>query len=282
MRMVVDASVAAHTVKREGKEWMRAYIVTGTTRGIGRAIAEAVIERKDRLLSLSRAPDQASRLWNNISCDLRETEEIRTQLDRLMRTVSLDRFSDLVLINNAGVLAPMGPMAEADDGKIVENLIINQAAPAILMSAFIGLTAGFNGSRRIINISSGAAGHPYAGWALYCASKSALDMMTLCAAAEQAGKSNPVKICAVYPGKVETDMQQAVRRADPEKFPAQPKFVMAKAQGDVLTASQAARAIISMDVHGAFRNGCIYDIRSTMSRGETDVIKPIRSLPLDD
>ncbi len=260
---------------------MRAYIVTGTTRGIGRAIAEAVIDRKDQLLSLSRAPDLIEPLWHNISCDLRQTEEIRAQLDRLLRTVSLDQFSDLVLINNAGVLPPMGPIAEADDGKIVENIIINQGAPAILMSAFIGQTTDFRGNRRIINISSGAAMLPYAGWALYCASKSALDMMTLCAAAEQAGKSNPVQICSVYPGKVETDMQQAVRCTDPEKFPAQPKFVQAKAQGDLLTAHQVANAIITLDAHRAFRNGCIYDIRSAASESEIDFIQPIRSLPLD-
>jgi len=257
---------------------MRAFIVTGTTRGIGRSIAETIIERKEQVLSLSSAPDQIASLWHNLKCDLRQTEEIRARLERLIQTISLDQFSDLVLINNAGVLDPVGPIEEADEGMIVENLMVNQAAPAILMSAFIGLTGNFPGRRRIINISSGAAVHPYAGWAMYCASKSALDMMTLCAAEEQKGQINPVQICSVYPGKVETDMQVAVRRSNPEKFPAQPKFVMAKATGDLLSAGQAARAIINMDASGAFHNGCIYDIRSAATGEESGTVEPIRSL----
>ncbi len=257
---------------------MKAFIVTGTTRGIGRAIADIVIERKEQLLSLSRAPDRRDPLHHNISCDLRQTEAVRSRLDRLLHTVSLDQFSDLVLINNAGVLSPVGPMAEADDRDVVENLTVNQAAPAILMSAFIGHTANFHGNRRIINISSGAAVHPYAGWAMYCASKSALDMMTLCIAAEQKGQPNPVVVCSVYPGKVETDMQRGVRRSDPEKFPAQPKFALAKAQGDLLTPVQAAQAIITLDATGAFKNGCIYDIRSAATTEGIGIITPIRSL----
>lgn len=259
---------------------MRAYIVTGTTRGLGRAIAEDLKKHNIQLLSLSSAPDQIKPLRHNVKCDLRQTDKIRACLDRLIRTISLEHFSELVLINNAGVLDPIGPLEDAGDDAIVGHMIVNQAAPAILMSAFIRLTRTFQGSRRAINISSGAALHPYAGWALYCASKSALDMMTMCTAAEQAGRPNPVSICSVHPGKVETDMQRAVRESDPDKFPAQPKFVQAKAQGDVLTPGQAAKTIISLDGAGAFKNGCIYDIRSIASQDRGGVIEPIRSLPL--
>ncbi len=257
---------------------MRAYIVTGTTRGIGRAMADAVIERKAQLYSLSRAPDRVTPGWHNFACDLRRPESIRPVFERLMRKVPLERLSDLVLINNAGVLEPMGPVEEAGGAKIVGHLMVNQAAPAILMSLFIGLTSGFQRSRRIVNISSGAAVHPYAGWAMYCASKAAIDMMTLCIAAEQREKPNPVAVCAVYPGKVETGMQRAVRHADPEKFPAQPDFVLAKANGDLLTPGQAAKAIISLDAAGGFDNGCIYDLRSAVSQGQELTIRPIRTL----
>lgn len=258
---------------------MRAYVVTGTTRGIGRALAEAVIERKEQLLSLSSAPDRIEPMWHNMRCDLRRPERLRPLLDRLLASVSLDGFSHLVLINNAGVLAPVGPLDEADAHRMIDHLHVNQTAPAILMSAFIGLTATFSGRRRIINISSGAAIHPYAGWAMYCAGKSALDMMTLCVAAEQRVQSNPVCTCSIYPGKVETDMQRAVRRSDPAKFPAQPKFVMAKAQGDLSSPGDVARAIIALDAADKFKNGCIYDLRSAFLRGDKEVLEPIRTLP---
>ncbi len=260
---------------------MRAYVVTGTTRGIGSALAEAVMARNEQLLSLSSAPDRLEPKWHNLRCDLRHPERLGSLLERLLSSVSLDGISHLVLINNAGVLAPMGPLDEADAQRIIDHLHVNQAAPAILMSAFIRLTATFSGRRRIINISSGAAVHPYAGWAMYCGGKSALDMMTLCAAAEQRGRSNPVDICSIYPGKVETDMQRVVRRCDPAKFPAQPQFVLAKARGELSTPGQVARAIIALDAAGKLKNGCIYDLRTAAK--DTQALDPVRTLhPLND
>ena len=261
---------------------MKAYIVTGTTRGIGRAIAETVIKRKAQLFSISSAPDKVEPMWHNFECDMRRPEKLRHLLDRLLKSILQDAYDDLVLINNAGVLEPMGPVEEADDGQIINHLHVNVAAPAILLSAFIGATAEFSGDRRIINISSGAAVYPYAGWAMYCASKSALDMITLCAASEQQGQVNPVSICSVYPGKVETDMQRAVRQSDPKKFPAQPSFVLAREQGAVFTPGEVARNVIEYDAAGKFKNGCIYDLRSALSQGLMDTIQPIRSLFGDD
>lgn len=259
---------------------MRAYIVTGTTRGIGRAIAETVVQRKGYLLSLSSAPDKSESHWHNIRCDFRRPESLRGMMSRLLRTVSSDDFSDMVLINNAGVLEPMGPMANFDDNEVLNHLYVNQAAPAILMSAFIRLTSNVNARRRIINISSGAACHPYAGWAMYCASKSAIDMMSLCAAAEQQGTSNPVSICSVYPGKVETDMQKTIRQSDPVRFPAQPLFIKAKAQNELLSPKEVARAIIKLDAASEFKNGCIYDLRLASLQSGDFRIKPIRTLSI--
>ncbi len=258
---------------------MRAYVVTGTTRGIGRAIAEEVMDRQELLLSLSSAPDRVAPAWRNMACDLRRSETLRPLLGRLLESVPSDRISDWVLINNAGVLEPMGPLDEGDDNRIMDHLHINQAAPAILMSAFITLTANFFGRRRVINISSGAAVYPYPGWAMYCASKSALDMMTLCVAAEQRGRPNPAVICSIYPGKVETRMQRTVRRSDPSRFPAQPEFVKAKESGTVSSPADVARSILSLDAAGKFENGCIYDLRSASSHEGAPAIEPIRWLP---
>lgn len=261
---------------------MRAYIVTGTTRGIGRAIASTVIGRKYQLLSLSRAPNKLDPFWHNLTCDLSRPESVRSQLAQLIETISLDRFSDLVLINNAGTLDPMGPLDSVNDDQLLDHLNVNLASPAILTSAFIQLTEGFNAVRRIINISSGAAKHPYAGWAVYCATKAALDMVTMCTAAEQRGRHDPVSVCAVYPGRVDTDMQVKIRQSDPGQFPAQPEFVSAKKQNRLTSPTDTARLIITLDADGQFNNGCIYDLRSAAMDGQKFSIQPVRSLLKDD
>ncbi len=246
---------------------MRAYIVTGVSRGIGLAIAETVVASKHQLLSLSSGPDKKETFWCNIQCDLSINAGIRSKMEQLFQTVAMDRFDELVLINNAGVLDPIGPLEAATDIHILNNLMVNQAAPAILISAFIGLTRYYQARRRIINISSGAARHPYAGWAMYCASKAALDMLTLCVAKEQERSDSPVSICSVSPGKVETAMQRKIRGCDPAIFPAQPDFVKANTQGDLSTPRQVAELIVGLDSAGEFKNGGLYDLRNINVEG---------------
>jgi len=259
---------------------MKAFVVTGTTQGIGRAIAEAVVAAGDQLLSLSRAPNKVDGLWHNIECDLGRTASIRTNLQKLIQTVAADRVTELILINNAGVLDPIGSLEDASDEQILSHVKVNQAAPAMLMSAFIGLTQYDAARRRIINISSGAARHPYAGLAMYCGSKAALELMTLCVAAEQQHRNNPVTVCSVSPGKVETGMQRQIRQSDKAMIPSQPDFIKAREQGDLLTPGQVARMLLALDRAGEFKNGGLYDLRSTILEGRRLSIQPIQPVLL--
>lgn len=244
---------------------MKIYIITGTTNGIGRALADAVVSAGEHLLSLSRAADKTEPNRHNIQCDLRHTERIGESLERLLATVQLDQATELILINNAGVLEPIGPIDQLSTDGIINHLHVNQAAPAVLMSEFIRLTRGQSSERRIINISSGAAKHPYAGWSVYCASKAALDMMTMCVAKEQERRNNPVKVCAVYPGRVETRMQYQIRHTETAKFPAKPDFVKAKKLGKLLSAKEAAEMILALDNAGELKSGGLYDLREAFT-----------------
>jgi benzil reductase ((S)-benzoin forming) len=146
------------------------------------------------------------------------------------------------------------------------------------MSEFIRLTENVYPDRRIINISSGAARHPYSGWVMYCASKAALDMMTLCVAAEQKDREYPVAVCSVSPGKVETGMQRSIRRFDKTKFPRQPDFVGAKLRGELKSTNQVADMILDLDHSGELKNGGIYDLRDIIFKGRRCSIQPINSL----
>ncbi len=254
-----------------------AYLVTGTTRGIGRAVAEVIRGEGGALFSLSSAPDRSSPNECNIQCDLSLPAQVVDCGTRLIKMMCQSSADALVLINNAAVLAPMGPMELLPAERIVRHLHVNQAAPALLMSAFISLTAPFCGKRSIINISSGAARNAYSGWALYCGSKAALDMMTLCVAREQQGRERSVSVCCVYPGKVDTDMQALIRETDPSLFPAQADFVRAKQSGELIDPLSVARLILDLHRMGRFDNGSIYDLRSArVSEGQL-CIDPLQS-----
>ena len=245
---------------------MHIYIVTGTTRGLGRALAEAIVGAGDWLLSLSSAPERLGHRRCNVQCDLRRLESVPISLERLLSSVNPENAKGIILVNNAGVLEPIGPVDTLEEKHILDHLLVNQAAPAILMSAFIRLTEGIRCRRRIINISSGAGRHPYAGWSMYCASKAALNMMSQCIGAEQELRDDAVAVSAVSPGKMETDMQAQARAADVSRFPAREDFIRAKLQGDLIAPQRAAEMILSLDKQGYFKNGGVYDLREIAAR----------------
>jgi benzil reductase ((S)-benzoin forming) len=237
------------------------YIVTGTTRGIGRALADEIINRGYRLFSLSRSPDGRSGPHRNFHCDLSQPDQVRGVMDRLIKTVDTADCNELVLINNAGILDPIRPLEKIRDDEILVHLNTNLIAPTQLISQFVSTTPDSIASRRIINITSGAAHHAYAGWSLYCASKVALNMITACVDLELKGASSPVHICAVAPGVVDTDMQRQIRDARPEHFPMQQRFVKMQTEGNLSRPEKVAGMILDLDLSGQFVSGGIYDLR---------------------
>lgn len=253
-----------------------AYIVTGTTRGIGRALARQILADGDLLYTISSADNDVTNGWHNIYCELSEPDSAAAAIERLLPSVRVEAVQSLVLINNAGVLGPLGPMDTASDRQIARQISINVIAPAVLMAVFIRQTAALEIRRRIINISSGAARHPYAGWAMYCSAKASLEMMTRCAAAEQELRENPVAVCAVCPGRVETRMQRRIRKSSPDQFPAKPDFVQAKNRGDVIRPQLVAEMLLGLDRAGQLRNGHVYDLRDAKQHAGGLSIDPIR------
>lgn len=237
------------------------YIVTGTTRGIGRALAKEILNRGYRLFSLNRSPDGQSGLHRNFHCDLSQSDQVRAVMDRLIRAVDPVDCNELVLINNAGILEPIRSLENIGDNEIFVHLNTNLTAPVQLISQFVSATPDSIASRRIINITSGAAHHAYAGWSLYCASKAALNMITACVDLEQKGASSPVRICAVAPGVVDTDMQRQIRDTRPEHFPMQQRFIKMQAEGTLSRPEMVAGMILDLDLSGQFVSGGIYDLR---------------------
>jgi benzil reductase ((S)-benzoin forming) len=237
------------------------YIVTGTTRGIGRALASEILWRGDRLFSLSRSPDVAAGEWRNYHCDLRNAERVQTVMGRLLDEIPYERCADAVLINNAGVLTPIGPLETIDPSGMQASMQVNLMAPMHLMALFIGAAGRVRGDRRIINITSGAGRHPYFGWGLYCTAKTAINMLTRCTALEQRSRSHPVSICAVEPGVVDTDMQADIRQATDLNFPDRPRFMRLAESGGLLSPEKVARLILDLDAAGQFQPGQIYDLR---------------------
>jgi NAD(P)-dependent dehydrogenase (short-subunit alcohol dehydrogenase family) len=147
-------------------------------------------------------------------------------LDRFSADV-VERFGRIDLwINNAGLLAPIGPLRAVDPGEVAANVHLNVTGVLYGSATFARHVHTRPGGGVLVNITSGAATKPYEGWAAYCASKAAVDQATRVVAAEEGGAG--LRAYAVAPGVVDTDMHAAIRATPADRFPEVERFLQLK------------------------------------------------------
>jgi len=236
---------------------MNLYIVTGTTQGLGQALAAAIAgDPGNELVALARAPDGAVPGGMRFEVDLADTAAIAKVCDRIDAHIRGKRYAKAVLINNAGVVAPVGPLANADARALERNLAVNLLAPLLLMSRFLRAT-GAVPLRRIVNISSGAGRRPISGWSAYCAAKAGLDMASRVVALEAPG----VEVASLAPGVIDTAMQGVVRGAKAEDFPDVERFRTMKADATLRSAAEVAADILRAEAGGRLAGDGVLDLR---------------------
>ena len=233
---------------------MKLYVITGASRGLGAALAEGLIDPGHRLICMARgkAPLAALRkrgkaqgcVITALAVDLRDPEKASAALKRALASIDQATCTSACLINNAGVVEPIGPADKLLPGEISVGVQVNLAAPMALTAVFLRQTASWSASRKVLNISSGAAHTAYAGWSLYCATKAALDHFTRCVALEQAGLPNGAKVVALAPGMIDTAMQAAVRSAGPDAFAESARFIALKESGQLPSPRDAAERVL--------------------------------------
>ena len=174
---------------------MKKALITGASRGIGRAIAEDLGKDHHIYAGASKdASDIVSALPSAepFEADLTDTDAV---LEAAAKIEELD-----VLVLAAGVMDG-GPLEELTDDKWREMMEVNLFAPVTLTRAL--LPALRRSSGLIITINSGAGFHGMAENSAYCASKFALRGFTESLAQEEAGK---VRVTSLHPGRTDTDM----------------------------------------------------------------------------
>lgn len=189
-------------------------IVTGSGRGIGRAIALAFArEGADVTVNVSRNMDQANKVVREIEEMGRRAIAIKADVSKKEDAVALvratiDAFGKVdILVNNAGVARPalLHEMTEEEWDRVIEvdlkgvfNCI--QAVVPYMMKQRYG---------KIINISSTAGVLGFTGNANYAAAKAGCEALTKTAAKELAKYG--IYVNCVAPGLIETEMSKAIR-----------------------------------------------------------------------
>jgi NAD(P)-dependent dehydrogenase (short-subunit alcohol dehydrogenase family) len=186
---------------------IRTALVTGASRGLGRALAtelngrgwRVVVDGRDAAVLAAAAaalphPELVTAVPGDVADPAHRAELAAAAGDRLH-----------LLVNNASDLgpSPLPRLAELDADRFAAVLGVNTVAPlALIQLALPALTAA---GGRILDVSSDAAVEAYEGWGGYGASKAALDHLSAVLAVELPG----LRVYAVDPGDMRTDMHQA-------------------------------------------------------------------------
>jgi NADP-dependent 3-hydroxy acid dehydrogenase YdfG len=236
-------------------------IVTGHTSGLGAAIAGELLERRIPVLALARRRDEtlAARfhdILNQVELDLGDSAALGAWLRLPALDLHVQGTSTVLLINNAGVVTPIGPLHEQDPAAVLQAVTLNVGAPLALAAAVVRASQGRE--RRILHISSGAGRNAYPGWSVYCATKAALDHHARAVALD----GDPqVRACSLAPGVIDTDMQARIRSTPDSAFPLRQRFVDLKDSGGLSSPQDTARRIVDYALGARFGEQPVADLR---------------------
>ncbi|MBL4568629.1 MAG: SDR family NAD(P)-dependent oxidoreductase [Flavobacteriaceae bacterium] len=239
---------------------MNVLIITGGSKGIGKALAEKYHSEGFQVISMARS-SIVNCPFTQLKVDLSNIDETVTAFKSIFDHVDTTATKRIVLINNAGTLGTINTVGDLDAKSIAQTLHLNTTTPLILSNLFIQLTKDWAAKKQIINISSGAATSPYQGWSVYCTSKAALDMMTKVIASEQNELQNGVKCVAIYPGVVDTNMQTQIRKTPESNFKNVQRFIDLKNNDELYTTKFVADKIYDIDQSNMLKNGDVIDLR---------------------
>ncbi|HET7153388.1 MAG TPA: SDR family NAD(P)-dependent oxidoreductase [Candidatus Kapabacteria bacterium] len=239
---------------------MNYYFITGTSKGLGKAIAEELLRKENNtVVGIARTNSLTHPHYNHHSIDLGDIDTLKRAIPSLF--TDLADATAIVLINNAGLLGQVGRIGEISSESIEEVVRVNVTAPAILVNEFISRYRTYSCTKVIINVSSGAGKRPIDGWGAYCTSKAALDMLSMVAAQEEQLRKNNFRIFSVAPGIVDTTMQEQIRGADVKDFSRLQEFKDYKSKGMLARAEDVARKYIALAENAGKYNETVMSVK---------------------
>ena len=237
-------------------------IVTGHTRGLGEAIAAELLGRGIAVYALARTRSSTLEahfpaLLTELEIDLSDSITVGHWLTSGALEDFFDGDEDVVLVNNAGTVQPVGPLHAQDPLAIGDAVALNVAAPLMLSAGVVAATPG--ASWRIVHVSSGAGSSAYSGWSVYCATKAALDQH---ARAAMLDGVPGLRVCSLAPGVIDTAMQAEIRATPVANFPNRERFVELQRAGQLSKPAECASRLVDYLLSEQFARNPVDDLRT--------------------
>ena len=237
---------------------MKHILITGGGTGIGRALAERFAAKGWRVTIVGRRLELLQEVARDypdkisiISADVGSIQDRQKIVSEAKGTLDL-------LVHNAAVLGPVGPILDQSPEDWKSHMATNVEGPLFLTQV---LLLKLVENSRVVNISSGAAHQGTPGWGMYCTSKAALFMLGQLLKDELAQRN--IWFGSVRPGIVDTPMQAEIRALEPENFPMVEQFRQYKATGALVTSELVAQYLewLLLEVSGPQLGEREWDIR---------------------
>lgn len=197
-------------------------ILTGASRGLGVRIAHALWKYGANLLLVARSKDALKRLQSSFQANASPNQHASILAVNLKSPEAIGKIVDQaycvfngrldVLINNAGILGPVGRCWENDWEEWQDTIRVNLLAPIALCRACIPWMKQ-GGGGKIVNLSGGGATGPRPNFSAYAVAKTGIVRFTELVAHEVSDMN--IQINSVAPGAMNTDMLQSVLDAGP-------------------------------------------------------------------
>lgn len=236
-------------------------IITGASKGLGAECAKVLLDEGYRVFGLSRSKGVIGHPnFSFVFVDLRNPEAAQRTVADIFHEIREQTPSEVVLINNAGSADPYGCFGDLDFSLVHSVINTNLISAMLFMDTFIRKFQSIGIRKTIINVSSQSAESPSAGGSVYCAAKSALEMLTKTIAVEQLQKQNPITAVVWRPGLMDTELQAFARSLPVSKFPAAIRFQDNYEKGRLVAPREVARKLVMSLIFESPRSGGTYDV----------------------
>lgn len=229
-------------------------IITGTSKGIGRAIAENYLSLGEQVIGIGRTHTISHRNYTAIPCDLSQPEAVNAL------TLPEPGSGELVFIHNAGILGTVDYFEKLGPNELPLVMQVNLFSGASILQKLLKQTPKTHPFKSVF-ISSGAGKNPIISWASYCASKAAVDLFcqTIAEEERQLGRTHFHSL-AVAPGVVDTDMQASIRNTSETAFPDVNRFITYKQTDQLYPPELVAQKLYKL-VHELRLEQVLYSLR---------------------
>ncbi|HEY2969156.1 MAG TPA: SDR family NAD(P)-dependent oxidoreductase [Casimicrobiaceae bacterium] len=237
---------------------MHTAIVTGVSRGLGAALAAALLERDFAVLGIGRAsnPRLTGERYRFARFDLADAASVDETLGPELSALANAKPASVCLLNNAATAGPVGTLGRLAAGEIASSLAVNLTAVVALTNLFCRVFADPALPRRVINVSSGAAQTALPGESVYCVAKAGMEMLTKALAVEQ--QAAGFRAIAVRPGVIDTDMQAFARSQSKDVLPSVELFQGFHRDGRLVAPEVVAAKIVGRLVESDVEHGRTY------------------------